>query len=91
MSKRAEDNGASHEPVEIEWPQYRRMTDGRHYYRIEGPDRFTELQRVGSRWLSHTVKATMYPEKVRIQEMLAGGDGVYEVIGQADWEAVQRH
>jgi hypothetical protein len=90
MSKRAEDNGAKAEPVEGVWPQYRRMADGRHYYRVEGPDRFTELQRVGSRWLSHTVVATMYPELVRIQEMLAGGEGVYEVVEQADWDAVCR-
>ncbi len=66
------------------------MADGRHYYRIEGPDRFTELQRVGSRWLSHAVVATMYPELVRIQEMLAGGEGAYEVVEQADWDAVNR-
>jgi len=32
----------------------------------------------------------MYPELVRIQEMLAGGEGLYEVVEQADWEAVCR-
>jgi hypothetical protein len=88
MSKRAEDNGAGPDLTEAAWPQYRRMADGRHYYRIDGPDRFTELQRVGSRWLSHVVHATMYPERVRIQEMLVGGEGVYMVIGPAEWDAV---
>ncbi|MFN6114996.1 MAG: hypothetical protein ACK46G_07760 [Flavobacteriales bacterium] len=88
MSKRAEDNGAGPDLAEAAWPQYRRMADGRHYYRIEGPDRFTELQRVGSRWLLHAVHATMYPEMLRIQEMLNGGEGVYMVVDGAEWEAI---
>ncbi len=64
------------------------MADGRHYYRIEGPDRFTELQRVGARWLLYAVHATMYPEMLRIQEMLNGGEGVYQIVDRAEWEAI---
>lgn len=58
-------------------PQYRRTPSGANRYRIEGPDRFTELQRLGARWLVHAVKHAAYPERVRIAEMLDGLDGAY--------------
>ncbi len=67
------------------WPQFRRMRDGRHVYRIESPDRFTELQRIGTRWVRHTVQVTMYPEMLRLREMLTGGDGLYEPITVSEW------
>lgn len=67
------------------WPQFRRMRDGRHVYRIESPDRFTELQRIGARWVRHTVQVNMYPEMLRVREMLAGGDGLYEPMTASEW------
>jgi hypothetical protein len=30
----------------------------------------------------------MYPEMLRIQEMLNGGEGVYMVVDGAEWEAI---
>ncbi len=67
------------------WPQYRRMRDGRHVYRIESFDRFTELQRIGTRWVRHTVQVTMYPEMLRVRDMIAGGDGLYEPMTASEW------
>ncbi len=58
-------------------PQYRRSATGRNRYRIEAADRFTELQRLGGRWLVHVVRDAPYPEQVRVQEMLHGMDGAY--------------
>jgi hypothetical protein len=72
-----------------QWPQYRRMRDGRHVYRIESPDRFTELQRIGSRWVRHTVQVTMYPEMLRVREMLAGGDGLYGPMTASEWTCLE--
>jgi hypothetical protein len=64
--------------VEHSFPQYRRTATGSNLYRIEAADRFTELQRLGTRWLVHTVAQAPYPEQVRIQEMLDGLGGLYE-------------
>ena len=71
------------------WPQYRRMRDGRHVYRIESYDRFTELQRIGARWVRHTVEVTVYPEMLRLREMLAGGDGLYDPITSSEWTFIE--
>lgn len=71
-----------------EFPMLRRTEDGTHLYRIEGMDRFTELQRIGKRWVKHVVEARAYPEKVRIVEMVQGDHGRYLPLSEGEWEAV---
>lgn len=63
------------------YPIYRSSADGAHRYRIEGPDRFTELQRVGGRWLRHVVLATAYPEKVRLFGLVERSGGELDLDG----------
>lgn len=63
------------------------MRGAQHYYRIDGPDRFTELQVIGSKRVLHEVTAMVYPELVRIQDMLNGSDGLFELIGEQEWSA----
>lgn len=72
----------------LEAPQYRRTPNGWNRYRIEGADRFTELQRLGGRWLVHEVRNAPYPERVRIVEMLEGLDGAYVQDDGADFERI---
>lgn len=62
------------------------MGDGRHFYRIDGPDRFMELQRMGSRWFIHEVHAKVYPERVRIHAMLDGDGGRFVPLEREEWE-----
>lgn len=52
------------------------------------PDGFTEVQRVGSRFLIHEVVATAYPEMLRIHAMLTGGDGLYLPMTETEWAAL---
>lgn len=70
-----------------DFPQYRRTADGRHAYRIM-PDGFTEVQRVGSRFLIHEVVATAYPEMLRIHIMVTGDGGRYLPMTEAEWAAL---
>jgi hypothetical protein len=67
------------------YPAYRRMVGGGHYYRIDGPRDFVELQRVGSRLVRHVVNEAPYPEQIRITEMLACADGRYEPLDEVVW------
>jgi len=64
------------------------MVGGAHYYRIDGPADFVELQRVGSRVLRHAVTRAQYPEQLRIAEMIACTDGRFEPIAAEEWEAL---
>lgn len=67
------------------FPCFRRLKGGGHYYRIDAPDRFIEVQLIGSRKAVHVVQAKVYPELLRVQEMINGEGGRFEVISEADW------
>jgi len=67
------------------YPAYRRMVGGGHYYRIDGPRDFVELQRVGGRLVRHAVNQAPYPEQIRIAEMLACADGRFEPLDEGVW------
>lgn len=56
-------------------PVHRRSRNGLSVYRILSPAEFIEVQRVGSRYLVHHVVATVYPERLRIAELLDEGTG----------------
>ncbi|MBX2973587.1 MAG: hypothetical protein KF797_10820 [Flavobacteriales bacterium] len=81
----AEDSASTRMEKHV-FPAYRQLNGGRHYYRITTEDRFDELQRVGDRWVLHEVHAAMYPERVRIQEMLLPMPP-FEPLDEADWAA----
>lgn len=82
MSNGGEDTDAD----EVErWPQYRRMVDGRHYYKVLSPGHFQEIQGVGSHWVMHEVVATAYPEMLRVQEMLQCLEGRYVRVNESEW------
>lgn len=71
------------------FPLYRRSSNGLNWYRIEGPDAFTEVQRVGGRHLRHHLVAQVYPERVRVMELIAA-DGPFMPCEREEFEAVLR-
>lgn len=54
-----------------DFPQYRKLSNGKVFYRINNNESFTEVQLLGSKSLIHEVKAVQYPEKLRIMDMLS--------------------
>jgi hypothetical protein len=54
-----------------EFPQYRKLTNSRAFYRIEDQFHFTEIQLIGKKSFELHFKATQYPEILKIKEMLA--------------------
>ena len=60
---------------ETRFPIYRHSANGLNWYRVESGTEFTEVQKVGSRYVAHRVKAVIYPEKVRVMELIAADDG----------------
>lgn len=70
-----------------DFPQYRKLSNERAFYRIEGQNSFTEVQLIGSRKIIHTIIAQQYPEKLRIMDMLKNLD---PFVG-SDKEEFERH
>lgn len=52
------------------FPQFRKLSNNRVFYRIDSIDEFTEITIMGKRKIVHSVKATQFPEKLRILDML---------------------
>lgn len=57
------------------FPVHLRLIGGHSLYRIESETSFTEVQRIGGRFLVHRVQALTWPERLRIADMLANADG----------------
>jgi hypothetical protein len=57
------------------FPLHLRLSEGHSVYRIESDISFTEVQRVGRRFLVHRVTALTWPERLRIADLLANADG----------------
>jgi hypothetical protein len=87
MASEAQNRAGAGAPSNEGFPLYRKTLDNKHYYRIEGIDRFTELQVVGSRIAEYHVLAVQYPERLRIVEMIQGAAGRYLAITEQEWLA----
>ena len=59
----------------VPFPVHLRLTGGHSLYRIESETSFTEVQRVGGRFLAHHIIARTWPERLRIADMLENADG----------------
>jgi len=54
----------------MEFPQFRKLSNGKSYYKITGPAHFMELQNIGSKWLSYDYSVTQFPDLLRLQAMI---------------------
>ena len=54
----------------MDFPQYRKLSNDKAYYKISSLDLFIELQQVGSTYFKYEFKAAQYPEKLKILDML---------------------
>ena len=57
------------------FPVFLRLIGGFSLYRVESETSFTEVQRVGNRYVAHRISASTWPERLRIADMLATRDG----------------
>jgi hypothetical protein len=68
------------------FPVYLRIADGHSVYRIGSEISFTEIQRIGKRYVTHHIVALTWPERLRIADMLANADGTWAVITGAEFD-----
>lgn len=75
-------------PKVTAFPQYRMLSNGKSFYMISDERHFEEIQILGSKLIRHKVVAEQYPEMLRIQDMLSGFDGAYQVIDAEKWQEI---
>ncbi|MCB0768800.1 MAG: hypothetical protein KDC00_00150 [Flavobacteriales bacterium] len=76
-------------PKDPSYPIYRQLAGGGHFYRVESLERFTELQRIGGRWVKHEIHAVAYPEMLRIHELIEGAEGRYVALDVDQWRIAE--
>jgi hypothetical protein len=54
----------------MDFPQYRKLTNEKAFYRINDARNFDEIQRIGARVNIYHFHAEQYPEILLIQDML---------------------
>jgi len=65
-----------------DFPQYRKLFNGKAFYRITGDRHFDEIQLVGSRKMNYSFVAEKYPEIIRIQDMINLAEGYLECTAE---------
>ena len=53
-----------------DFPQYRKLSNGKTFYKILDDRNFEEIQQMGSKFIKHKIVAEQYPEILRIKDML---------------------
>lgn len=54
-----------------DFPQYRKFSNDKVYYKIIDNRNFEEIQLMGTKVFIHKINAAQYPEMLRISEMLS--------------------
>lgn len=65
-----------------DFPQYRRLFNGKSYYKITSNNEFIELQQVGEKWFRYEIKAAQYFEILRLNDMLATSELYFSVAAE---------
>lgn len=69
----------------MEYPQYRRLSNGKSMYEIIDDRHFNEKQRVGSKIYTYSFVEEQYPEIVKIKDMIECYEDLYEIVYEKDW------
>lgn len=67
------------------FPQYRKLNNGKAYYKIVSENEFEELQIVGSKVIFHKFKVEQYPDLLRIKDMIDLHEGLFEEVAEEEW------
>jgi hypothetical protein len=70
---------------DINFPQYRRYKNGQRYYKIINNNSFEEIQVIGSKRVTNTFEAKIFPDKQFIQDLLHNYEGFAEKIEETEY------
>ena len=72
----------------MKFPQYRKLSNHKSFYKIVSKEVFEEIQLVGTVRMKTKTTATKYPEILRIKDML---DGIasFEMSTEAEYQSYQ--
>ena len=72
--------------MDKEFPQYRKLINGKSYYAIHSGDHMTEYAQLGRSWQRYDIVARILPERNLIADLLSCHEGAYLPITQEEFE-----
>ena len=69
----------------MDFPIYRKYIGIDVWFKIESTTEFTEIKKMGSRFLNTKITATIFPEKQFIQDMIQCYEKRWEIISEKDF------
>lgn len=72
-----------------DFPQFRKLSNEKVFYRIRDERNFDEIQLIGSRAMWFSMEATQYPEILKIQDLLSYSEGVL-ASKQEEFDALRK-
>jgi hypothetical protein len=73
---------------ELEFPMYRKLFNGKSYYKVESLLRMTEMQLIGGQVSSFDIVANQYPEQLLIKDVINLDSAVYLSIPETEYESI---
>lgn len=73
---------------DTDFPQYRKLSNDKVFYRIVDERNFDEIQIIGTKAQLRHVKAEKYPEMLRIQDMLSFGIEGFILSDEAEFSSL---
>jgi hypothetical protein len=74
--------------MNFDFPQYRKLTNNKSYYKIDSPDEMIEIQLMGRYWSEHNIKASILPERLLISDLLTSSGEHYAVISEDEFASI---
>jgi hypothetical protein len=71
------------------FPQFRKTSDSKNYYKILSENEFIQIQRIGSKLKKYQFKVDKYPEKLMIKDMLSTTSDFYLNIEKLEFETIE--
>jgi hypothetical protein len=71
----------------MEFPQFRKLENGKSLYQILSPTQFIEWQQIGSTWHRYEFEVRQFPDLVRLQEMLQA-NRPFERLPEIEFQAL---
>lgn len=69
-----------------DFPYYRKLSNGKNYYKILDSNHFEEIQLLGNKRIFHKAEAVQYPEKLKIMDLLALENPAYLEATEQEWQ-----
>jgi len=77
--------------MDFQFPQYRRLSNGKSYYKISSFTTMEEIQLLPKKYAINALSAAIWPERLLIQDMLSLQAGVYAIIDELEYQSILTH